>query len=415
MSKGKFSSGVVSRILYIIFSILASFAIWFFIAINENPDQTTDFRGIDVVYSGIEQLEDNNLIVTGIDTQKISLSLKGKRLTIAKLSSSDIIATVDLSSITSPGTHLLEPTVSFNQPVKRNDIIIDNASTRYVTVTVKRLATKPIDVRGTFVGNVEDGYIGGALEITPGTIEIHGPEDELSKVDHAVVVLKRENISKTITDNLAVTLVDENEQPVSSDTIKIETDTVAVTKVVSLLKDVALTVNVNYGSGATSENTIVEIDPPSISLSGDAEELEGINNIVLGTIDATMFQSSHTEEFVVKIPNETVNRTGITSANVTVRVVGLETKKLSVSNIEITDVSDGYKAELITQALDVTLRGTESELLKITADNVRIIASLEELDEAEGVFDVFAKVSVDGLPNGGAIGTYKVNVTVSKS
>jgi hypothetical protein len=142
--------------------------------------------------------------------------------------------------------------------------------------------------------------------------------------------------------------------------------------------------------------------------------MESINKITLGTIDLSSFQTSYSEVMSVVIPDNTTNNSGVTTATVTVRVVGLEVTKLSVSNIEVINETEGYTTDIITQSVDVTLRGSAEDIAKVKAENIRIVANLENVGNT-GIFDVEARVYVDGYPEVGAIGTYKINVRIKKN
>lgn len=412
MHKKKSRLGISLRLMYIIFSVLISFALWFFISANENQDMTVDFNGISIQYLGEEELEQKSLILTEKDTEKLSVRLTGKRLAVAKLSKEDISVSVDMSEISAAGTHFLEYKLDVNSEAK---IELVSASANHVTVTVEKMITVPVYVRGNYNGGIADGYVSGTLKFSPATIEISGPEEAVNQVEYAWVVLSRDTISKTVTDMLPFTLMDEEGKAVNADYIRVDVDEIEVTQEVSMLKEIALDVNLVESAGANQANTVVDIDPPSITVSGDAAIMDGLNKIVLGTIDLSTFQSTYTTEMRIVLPDEAINRTGISTAAVTVRVVGLDTTKLSVSNISTINDTDGYETQIITQTMDITLRGPSEEITAITADNIRVIADLESIGKAEGTFEVEAKVSVDGFTKTGAIGTYKVNVRVRKT
>lgn len=405
--------GISQRLLYIIFSVLISFALWFFISANENQNMTADFNGIVVHYTGEETLEGKNLIVTGVDTEKLSIRVSGKRLAVARLSKEDITVNVDMSDISAAGTHFLEYSVDIASE-SAADFDVVSATVNHVTVTVEKMVTVPVYVRGNYNGEIADGYVSGTLKFSPATIEISGPEETVSSVAYAWVVLSRDSISKTVTDKLPFTLMDADGKAVDTEYIRTTTSEIEVTQEVSLLKDVPLDINRVYGAGATETNTVVSIEPSYITVSGDAGAIDGLNKIVLGTIDLSTFQSTYTSEFRIVIPDDTINRTGISTASVTVRVVGLETTKLSVSNISFTNSTEGYRADIITQTMDITLRGSKEAIDNISADNIRVVANLEGLGNAEGTFEVEAKVYVDGYTDIGPLGTYQVNVRVQK-
>ena len=88
-------------------------------------------------------------------------------------------------------------------------------------------------------------------------------------------------------------------------------------------------------------------------------------------------------------------------------------------------MTPGYSATVITESLDILLRGTAADIAKITPDpnddgktevpvSYRVVADLSELGDTKGTYSVLAKVYVDGDVNVGAIGDYTVTVTISK-
>jgi YbbR domain-containing protein len=157
------------------------------------------------------------------------------------------------------------------------------------------------------------------------------------------------------------------------------------------------------------------VTPSSISISGDAETLTNLNQIVLGTIDLSQFLNATTQTFKIALPNGTTNLTGTTEATVNVTISGLDSQHMNASNIQVSNVPAGYTATAVTANVDVVLRGKTDALLKITPDNVRIVADLSQLGETTGIYSVLAKVYVDGDMTGvGAIGEYKITVSIIK-
>ena len=89
-----------------------------------------------------------------------------------------------------------------------------------------------------------------------------------------------------------------------------------------------------FGAGSDESNTIVNIQPKTITLSGDSALLADVNKILLSSIDTTSFSSTNQYAFPIKINNELNNITGLTEAEVSVEIVGLETKSFNVHNIK---------------------------------------------------------------------------------
>ena len=70
---------------------------------------------------------------------------------------------------------------------------------------------------------------------------------------------------------------------------------------------------------------------------------------------------------------------------------------------------------IITQSLDITLRGDEQQIENVTTDNIRIVADISQYAGSRGTFLVTARVYVDGsdFDRVEAVGDYTVTVLIS--
>lgn len=403
-----------SRIFYIIFSILASVTIWLYVSYIENPDITVTVRGVKVEVLNQEYVTDHGLVITAIDADTVTLKFTGRRNIVTQLSNKNIAASIDLSEINTKGVYQLDYVVIY--PLDINPATFTTTkSSAYIAVTVDDLAKKEIPVRGSFDGGVAEGYQAEPIELTPSTITVSGPQEVLATIAYAWVPVHRENISKTVEEELPFTLMDENGHEILSDKLTFSQDSIKVVIPVVMIKEIPLVVNLTPGAGANSTNAICTVTPSTISVSGDAETLNELNQIVLGTIDLSRFLQSTTEDFQIVLPNNTTNLTGLTTAKVTVDITGLDSVHLSADNIQVTNITAGYSADVITKSLDIVLRGQADELEKVSPSNIRIIVDLTEYKETIGTFSVMAKVNIDGdMITVGPIGEYKVTVTLTK-
>ena len=169
------------------------------------------------------------------------------------------------------------------------------------------------------------------------------------------------------------------------------------------------------GAGATKANTKISIEPNTVTLAGDSAILSGLNRITLGTIDLTDFTSTFTETYPIAIDNELRNVTGVTKAKVTVEIVGLETESFLVTNISYTGASEGTAVELLTESMEVVIRGTAEQLEQIKAEHIRAVADLSDFKDSTGQFMPTAKIYVDGVTDVGAVGVYPISVEIRKA
>ena len=189
--------------------------------------------------------------------------------------------------------------------------------------------------------------------------------------------------------------------------------TVKVTLPVVMYKEIPLSVEFIDGGGATTEDVIYTISPPTVTISGAESILDGVSKITLGNIDLADIGSSAEFTFPILIPNETKNVSGDETATVNVTIRGVETKTLRVTTIEFINRPKGCEAVSMTQQLQVLVRAKSTDIEKIAANNLRAVADLSEIT-APGTYTVPVTVYVDGYENAGAVGEYTVVALITQ-
>ena len=405
-----------SRILWIIVSVALAFLCWVYVTMNEGDDYTDTFDNVSVVFTGEDAMrEAQGLIVTEKTRDKVSVTLKGSRREISKLKDTDIQAVIDLSTITRPGTNSnYYYTVTFKPDVETNSITVESRNPRTVSFTVDRYSYKYVEVKGVFNGKVAEGYKADVSDMIfePSSIRVSGPEEAISSIKTAQVVIERDELDSTIRVDMGYTLLDVNDEPVDMDGVTVDNESVNVTFPVTSVKTVPLVLDIVHGAGTTDANVRIEYEPESILISGDSELLKGINRITVGSLDLTEFSSTFEKTYAITLPNDVINESGITEVKVNVRLLGLLTKRLSVTNIVATNIPEGYEVDITTKSIDVTIRAPESVIYEIESSNLRAVLDLSEYSGNEGQFTVPASIRVDGFTNAGVIDPYNYSALV---
>ena len=406
-----------SRIFWLIVSLLASVAIWIYVTSEETEDFKKTFRNVQIEVVGEDTLRSSrNLIVTDLNASSVTVEITGPRRIVAPLDSEDLIAQVDVSKLTRAAYTTLKYDIIYPSSVDERYIAEEKKTPEYVNFTVSQLTSKQVQIRGGFEGRSAEGYTAEMPVFEPSIITVNGPEAYLKDVDYAYVSFGQNVVvDSTYSVDAAYTLMDKNGNPVSTEYLSCEPEVVRATLPILQVKSVGLGVDLIEGAGATKDNTKVTIEPSSITLAGDSSILGGVNRITLGTIDLTDFASTFTETYPMTIDNELRNVTGVTEAKVTVEVVGLTTKSFRVSNLSYIGAADGTQVELLTETLDVVIRGTEEQLEMIRAENIRAVADLTDFKDSTGSYMPNAKIYVDGVTDVGAIGEYAISVEIRKA
>lgn len=404
-----------SRAFWMIVSLLTSITLWVYVSSVDKEEITRTFRGVKVELEGEDILRDSrNMVVTDMDTNTVTVVLTGPRRIIGSWDSDSISAVIDVSTITRSAYTSKQYTISYPDGTDTSSISEDRRTPESINFMVSPLVSKTIQVRGSFDGELAEGYTAEMPVFDPSTIVITGAETYIKDVSYAWVTFGEDDVDSTYTVETGFTLMDEGGMPLSNTGISFSTDVVTATLPVLVLKEVKLDVNIIEGAGATAANTKVTVEPSTLTLAGDSALLEGMNRIVLDTIDLTDFTSTFSDVYTIPLDNGLRNITGATEAKVTIEISGLTTKDFKVSNISYINNTQGFDATVLSESLDVKLRGSEESLPQVKAENIRAVADLADFDESTGTYMAPVKIYIDGFTDVGALGEYSVSIEIRR-
>ena len=405
-----------SKAFWMLSSLVLSFVLWIYVTSVESDEIRQTFRGVRVELVGESVLRNSrNLVVTDLSTNTVSIEVRGPRRVVSALAPEDLSAQVDVSKLTQSAYASMQYTVSYPTRMDTSALIVSRKVPDTVNFTVSRLNSKSIPVRGRFEGNIAEGYTAEPVVFEPSEITVSGPDAYLKNVSYAWVSFTATDVSSTYSVETGFTLMDASDAAAETEGLTCSADVVSATLPILEMKELPLTVNLIYGAGANESNTKVTIEPSSILLAGDSSILNAMNNIPVATIDLSSFNSTYTDTYPINFDNSLRNVEGITEAVVSVEVIGLETKTLTVTNIQCRGVTEGYEADVLSRALTVRLRGTAENLARVNENDLVAVADLTDYTLSTGSNIVNVRIQVDGALNVGAIGgPYTITVDIRK-
>ena len=97
-----------------------------------------------------------------------------------------------------------------------------------------------------------------------------------------------------------------------------------------------------------------------------------------------------------------------------VTISGLSTREITANRFRTLNNTAGYKATVMTESLNLVIRGTSSAIADVESADIVIVADLSSLRNATGTFTVPAIIEVDksGVD---AVGNYTVTVTIEQN
>jgi YbbR domain-containing protein len=263
-----------------------------------------------------------------------------------------------------------------------NGVDILSVEPAEVTVTLDQVDTKTIPVR-IDRGEVPEGLEIGEPQLSVREVTARGAASLLARVDHARATVSIQPSGIDVNDQVELTPVDVNAEPVlsveldpSSVTIQIEVETNETSKTVPVRPDLDGTV------GAGFEIASITMDPPLVTLRGLPDALADVTEVVTEPLPVDGSTSTLTLESVLVLPAGTRLSEASEPSIVTIEVRPAIVTRTFLLGLVCQGVDAGVACLPQLEQVSVTLRGT--------------VAALDALDEA----DISPILNVDGLAPG---------------
>lgn len=406
------------KIITALCSLLVAFALWTYVITVVGPEDQQTFRDIPVSFQGASALEDRGLMLLGGQNTTVTLELSGNRSDLNKLSSSNILVTVDLSKIYDPGENACSYSVAYPGNVAYQSITIQSRIPAGITLNVVRRATKDVPIAVDFSGSLPEDYIKEKPELEMENVRISGPEDVVQKITSARISMElTEENTTAISGEYTYTLCDKDGEPVDAQYIEVLSegaDAITVMVPIKRVKEIPLTVKLVEGGGAKQANCTVTISPGTIQVSGDEELLKNLQQLEIGTVELSTILQDQVLIFPIQTPEGITNETGITEAAVTVSFAKLEVKTFTATRFRAINVPQGMSATISAKELEVTIRGSRTLVDKLSADKITVTVDCSGAEP--GSQKLSAVITIEGSPADiGAVGTYTVLVQLEQT
>lgn len=400
---------------YMILSVFLAFIFWLYVIDVEDPHHSYTFRDVPVSVAGENILQSQGLTITSLSENTVDLKISAPLSTLNQLTSSNLSVALDVSKLSTQGEFNVTYTLTVPSHVNGNDLVEELRNPSQITVGIDKLHSETYPINLVIRGSVAEGYQAGPHTISPEVVILNGSAEAVSQVDRVVVILEQENLQQRFSGELPLVLLDAQGEEIIDDSIQLSENSAYVTLPIVMEREIPLVISYLPGGGATEEHVVKsEITPLTIKVSGAEEDVIGLEEISLGTIDLSLVGNSETFTSPIALDPSLNNVSGITEASVTVTIAGLETQTFDASNIELINSPEGYTATTSTQMRTVVVRGSEEDLALVDPSQIRIVADLSDIS-ASGSTTVPAKVYLDSIGNAGVTGEYTIVVNITKT
>ena len=398
---------------YIIASIAIAFALWFNVNSSASVDLTINDIPVEFFNTEAALANKGLMLISGGDAT-VDLVLTMPRDMVFNYDTSRVRLMADLNSINSTGTQSLSYSIVHPVGVNQSQISVKSPTVRTVSVRVGELFRKTdVEIRVNLVGNVADGYVAGRVQILPETLEVWGQQSDVTQVSYAQVTLNIENARSTIVEQVEYSLYDYDDQLIESGSIHAASDTVQVTMPVISATDIPLVVNFIEEPGVRIDSFDYSMDVTAVTLSGDANQIAALGEIVLGEIALAEIEGEQTFTYDIPVPEGLTNLSGTTTATLTITNRDVTTRNLTITDFDYENFGEEDRTvEVVTSSLNVTLRGQQEQLEALSASLVKAVADLSGVANASGTYTVPANIRIEGDPDIGTTQSYQLTVRI---
>ena len=224
-----------------------------------------------------------------------------------------------------------------------------------------------------------EGLIADAPKVTDtefSQIKITGAQSVIDKI--ASVVCEAE-VNQLLNDSSefegSIALFDQNGKNIDSSYVFLEFDKANITVPILMKKEVPV---VATFINAPKNNPIkATTDIASVVVKGPQKAIEKLKSVELEPIDFANITPDATEfTQSIVMPESITSSDGITEVTVNLNLSGVASKTITVTNNSFSpsNVSQGLTATM--ESFDVTVIGPSTELRRVTADDILVIADL---------------------------------------
>ena len=399
--------------------VIAAFFLWLYVMIVVNPVYQETFQDIPVRVVGMEELRKNsNLSIYDMSENKaavttIHVTVSGKRSRVLLLEAEEIVATADVSRITSAGK--ANVTIDVELP---DGVSLVEKSMNKVSLTLEESAIKLLPLSENIVGlDLPSGYEHGTVEYSFDNIEVSGPKSIIDDIASAKVQIDFNGRMTSFEENCDIYFVNSRGNRVNSPYLQYD-ETQVLTRV-PVYRSVTVPVEVYFKNHFINEtNAVISVVPKEVTLKGEEDAMHQEVLLAPVILDEKNITDKMYGKTVSLQPAEGV-MIQENNANVQVQVTledFMNHREMTVTDIQVTGAS-GLRYEIVEEELQIKLLGPVEELGKIRSSDLSAVVDLSGYspeNSGEITRTPIIEIDAEGVSNVCAVGDYTIHIEINK-
>lgn len=397
--KNKWTANIGLKIASVFFSIV----LWMVGNSIGNPTISQSFYNIPVKLENTEAITDSGRVYEVLDDTDVinKVVIRGPRSIVSSLSSENIVATADVSSISSLDTVSIRVTTDVHQ----DQINSITSSSDTVKLRIDNKKTKALALSTKITGSVTEGYMVGDIVTDQNLVRLSGPESVVDTITKAVAEIDVSGFTGDIGTSAEIKLYDASGNVVSDASINQNIKSVGVKVTILQTKDVPVIFSTQgEPTMGYQETGVIETDKETIRLSGKSSVLKNIDSIEIPSevIDVTGRKDTFSMDVDIRsyLPeNVQLVQSEDAQIHVTVYIEAETAKRLELkdSSIVVTNLPDGFEASVsgVEETFIIELIGLSKELdhyqansMTGTIDTEQIVKNYQLDELKEGFYNM---------------------------
>lgn len=417
--KELFSDWLTSKPKLMAISLVLAFIVWSIVALSVNSISTRTIEGIPVEIPSTGASYQSlglDIIDNGQTEYTASVTVSGDRSIIGNLTADNITIVPDFSKVTEAGTY----NITLNA-VKNNQLMdyeIKSVNPGRLVLTFGESAVRRLQITPVVTGyTVAEGYVLQPFVASPSSVTVVGSMetvDRIRKVTAECVVSGE--LSSTVNMVGRIRLYDADDNEISTDLLRIDSETADVMIPVYRRGTMDLDIEfTNVPSGFDTSVIKYSLSPYSIDVAYTGSGATTATSRTVGYIDMATLDLNESYEFEIRLPSGYVNISDDESVTVTFDAAGMNSIRRTVTDLRVSNVPEGLEVKITTDKITgVTVFGSSEELQKLVTGSVIAVVDGSQLSGMTGVQTVPVSIVIPSSSSAWAVGSYTVNVEVSR-
>ncbi len=296
-----------------------------------------------------------------------------------RIESSSFRAFVDLTAVAPTGEPI---TLDVSVEAVDSRIQVLDFEPKRISVTVDRVGTKTVPVR-VIIGPVPSGLDVGEPVVDTATVTVSGPQSIVDTIIEARAPVSIDASGIDIDQLVSLVAIDSTGTELGVDSrVEIEPARVRVHLPVFTdrrSKTLPVAPNVVGTPAAGFEVASIEVDPPVVSVEGDANDLAGLDRADTLPISVSGASSQVTQVVALALPDG-VQALGTGNVTVTVKLRPITGTRTFEAGLILVGARPDFAYALSTDRILVTIGGSIADLDRLSGVNLVLTADVTGLD-----------------------------------